>query len=142
MKLFKASCHCKKIAFEVGLDLSRGIHKCNCTYCYKTKYQKVFTKIEDLRLKTSEASLTNYQAAPSTWPQGTIFHYFCDTCGVQVFSKGFLEMGEEPFTGWFYAVNLATIDAIDPEEIIAAPVVYEDGLNDNQLHPPAETRHL
>lgn len=142
MKTYQASCHCKRIKFEAKLDVSQGIHKCNCTYCYKTKYLKVFTKVDNLRLISGEQDMSNYHASPSSWPEGHIHHYFCKNCGVQVFSKGFLEMNKEPFTGWFYAVNLATVDNIEPEEIIQAPVIYEDGLHDNQLNPPKETRHL
>ncbi|KYG60563.1 aldehyde-activating protein [Bdellovibrio bacteriovorus] len=143
LKAYHGSCHCKRVQFDVNLDVSRGIHKCNCTYCVKTKYQKVFTKADQLTLKTGEDSLTNYHASPSGWPEGHIHHYFCKNCGVQVYSKGYLEMPEHDiFNGWFYAVNLATIDNVTPEEIISAPVIYEDGINDNQLNPPKETRHL
>ncbi len=142
MKTYHASCHCKKIKFDVSLDVSAGIHKCNCTYCFKTKYQKVFSKDTDLKLLAGEKDLTVYHAARSSWPEGTIHHYFCKNCGVQVYSRGFLEMGKEPFTGWFFAVNLATFDNITPAEIIAAPVIFEDGLHDDQLNPPSETRHL
>lgn len=96
----------------------------------------------EMHLIAGEAHMKDYIARPSNWPEGHIHHYFCDHCGVQVFSKGFLEMNHEIFNGWFYAVNLATFDNITPEEIIAAPIIYEDGLNNNQLQPPKETRHL
>ena len=140
MNDYTGSCHCKDITFSVRMDLTEGIHKCNCTYCFKTKYQKVFTKAENLVVTSGEPR--NYNAKDSSWPEGTIFHYFCGNCGVQVFSKGFLEMDIEPFTGWFYAVNLAAIDNITPAEIIAAPVIFEDGLHDKQMEAPVETRHL
>lgn len=142
MKKYLASCHCKKVQFEAQWDNTRGIHKCNCTYCFKTKYQKVFVKDHELTLRTGEDSLTNYHAHPSTWPEGHIHHYFCKHCGVQVYSKGFLEMDHEIFNGWFFAVNLATFDNITPEEIISSPVIYENGIEDDQLNPPKETRHL
>lgn len=140
MKSYSGSCHCKNIQFTVKMDLAKGIHKCNCTYCFKTKYQKVFTKAENLSVTQGE--LKDYKAQDSSWPEGTIHHNFCGNCGVQVFSRGFLEMGMEPFNGWFYAVNLASIDTVTPEEIISAPVIFEDGLHDKQLEAPAETRHL
>lgn len=140
MKEYQGSCHCRNITFSVRMDVSKGIHKCNCTYCYKTKYQKVFTKAENLTLKSG--ILKDYKAAKSSWPEGTIFHYFCENCGVQVFSKGFLEMDHDIFDGWFYAVNLAAIDDVTPEEILAAPVIFEDGLHDKQMEEPSETSHL
>ena len=142
MKTYHGSCHCKAIKYEVTLDISEGIHKCNCTYCYKTKYQKVFAKFENLKVTSGKELLSDYRGPDSAWPKDHIHHHFCTTCGVQLFSKGFLEMGKEPFTGWFYAVNIATLDDMTPQEIIAAPVIYEDGLHDKQLEVPQETRHL
>jgi len=44
--------------------------------------------------------------------------------------------------GDFVSINLACLDDLDPAELIAAPVTYRDGRNDNWWHPPAETRHL
>lgn len=123
-------------------DHTQGIHKCNCTYCVKTKYQKIFVKDVDHKLKSGEADLKNYHAHPSSWPEGHINHYFCNECGVQVYSKGFLEMDHEIFNGWFFAVNLATFDNITPQEIIESPVIFENGIEDDQMNPPKETRHL
>lgn len=142
MKLYHGSCHCQEVKFEVELDLTQGIHKCNCTYCYKTKYLKVFSKADKLKLLTDPNRLRDYKATPSSWPEGHIHHYFCNRCGVQLFSKAYLELDMEPFNGWFYAVNLATIDDTTPEEIIQAPIIFEDGLHDRQLETPTETRHL
>lgn len=141
-KKYHGSCHCQVVKFDVSLDFSKGIHKCNCTYCYKTKYLKVFTKAENLKITQGEDTLRNYHALTSTWPDGNIHHYFCTNCGVQMFSKGFLEMDHEIFNGWFYAVNAAVLDNVSPQEIINAPVIYEDGLHDKQLEAPKETRHL
>ena len=140
LKKYEGSCHCRKVKFEVKLDLSQGIRKCNCTYCYKTKYQKVFAKEPDLSIKSGEDHLTDYRAPDSSWPPGAIHHFFCRVCGIQVFSKGYLEV--DPFNGWFYAVNVASLDSCSPEEIIQSPVIYEDGLHDRQMETPEETRHL
>ena len=142
MKTYHGSCHCKKVQYEVVLDLSQGIRKCNCTYCFKTKYQKVFTDDRSLKITAGESELADYRAPNSSWAPDTIHHFFCKTCGVQTFSRGFLEMDLEPFKGWFYALNLATLDDISPEEILNAPVIFEDGLTDNQMQAPKETRHL
>lgn len=106
MKLYHGSCHCQEVKFEVELDLTQGIHKCNCTYCYKTKYLKVFSKADKLKLLTDPNRLRDYKATPSSWPEGHIHHYFCDRCGVQLFSKAYLELDMEPFNGWFMPLIL------------------------------------
>lgn len=140
MKIYHGSCHCQKVKFQVKLNISQGIRKCNCTFCYKTKYQKTFAAFDDLKITDGAGNLADYRGIDSTWPPDAIHHYFCKICGVQPFSKGYLDM--EPFNGWFYAVNIATLDDMTAEEIISAPVIYEDGLHDKQLETPAETRHL
>jgi hypothetical protein len=55
--------------------------------------------------------------------------YICPTCGVQPFSRGYLEeaMGEN-----FWAVNVACPDDASEEELATAPVIYEDGMRDRQ----------
>ena len=67
-------------------------------------------------------------------------HYFCGRCAVRCFSKGYLDM--EPFSGWFHAVNVATLDDATDAELAAAPIQYEDGRNNNWNHEPGETRYL
>ena len=48
-----------------------------------------------------------------------------------------------PATGRrYYNVNLACLEGIDIDELMAAPVTHEDGRNDRWEATPAETRHL
>jgi hypothetical protein len=42
----------------------------------------------------------------------------------------------------YYNVNIACLDGVDIDELMAAPVTYRDGRNDDWGSPPAETRHL
>ena len=44
--------------------------------------------------------------------------------------------------GTFYAVNIACLDDATPNELAAAPVIYEDGGSDDRGQPPAVTHHL
>ncbi len=139
-RLYSGSCHCGTVRFTAWLDLAEGIRKCNCTFCTKTRMWKAFSYGDGLTVVSGQNNLSDYRAASSSWPEGTIHHWFCKTCGVRCFSKGYLEMA--PFNGWFHAVNLNTLDDLTPEEIIAAPVIFEDGRNDRHSETPAETRHL
>ena len=65
-----------------------------------------------------------------------IHHRFCKRCGLRPFSHG------EPGGKTFYAVNLACLDNVTPDELIQAPVAFVDGLHDDFKSPPKETRHL
>jgi hypothetical protein len=42
----------------------------------------------------------------------------------------------------YYSINVACLDGLDIDELMAAPVDYCDGLNDNWGETPAEIRHL
>ena len=135
-KTFHGSCHCGAVAFEVDLDLAAGIHKCNCTFCRKTGYQKVFAAGDALTITKGRPA--EYLPSPSHWPPGDIHHYYCIDCGVHPFSQGKLDqMG-----GVFWAANVACFDDVSEAELAAAPLVYEDGLHDRQQETPAVTSYL
>lgn len=139
-KTYTGACHCGAVRFEVPLDLEQGIRKCNCTYCFKTGYRKVFAFGDRLRVLSGEEAIGHYAADPSSWPKGEIDHSFCTRCGTQLFSRGYLEM--EPFNGWFHAVNASVLEGVSPEAFDALPVIFEDGLHDRQQEPPVHTRYL
>ncbi|UYQ72190.1 GFA family protein [Pelagibacterium flavum] len=139
-KTHSGSCHCGAVRFTAPLDLDEGIRKCNCTYCFKTGYRKAFVYGDSVVVTGGQAHIGHYAADPSSWPEGTIDHMFCTKCGTQVFSRGYLEF--EPFNGWFHAVNVSTLDDVTPEELDAAPIVYEDGLHDQQMQAPSVTGYL
>ena len=64
---------------------------------------------------------------------------FCTHCGVIPY--GYVDKSEwNPAAYW--SVNVACLDDLDPAELVAAPVQYYDGRNDNWGNAPAETRHL
>ena len=139
-KRHHGSCHCGAVHFEATLDLDEGIRKCNCSYCFKTGYRKVFAYGDNLVVTRGLAQIAHYAADPSSWPTGEIDHCFCKHCGTQLYSRGKLEMA--PFNGWFHAVNASVLDDVTPEELDRAPIIYEDGLHDRQQQAPALTGYL
>ena len=130
-KTYQGSCNCKRVRFELTVDLSQGTFKCNCTRCMKGRLWAVSVKPDAVRLLSGEGELTRY--AP-----GTIEGLFCRHCGVGLGGRGDLPQAG----GAFFAVNLGTLDDLPPEELAAAPVSYLDGRNDRWDRTPAFIGHL
>ena len=135
---YNGSCHCKALRFRADIDLSKGIRRCNCSFCLKTGYKKALIPFEALRLTAGEDELKDYRPQPSQWPAGDVNHYHCGRCGTHVFSRGYLEqMG-----GNFWAVNVSCLDDATEQELASAPIIYEDGKHDRQDREPAIKAHL
>jgi len=131
-KTYKGSCHCGRVRFEADLDLSAPTFRCNCTYCTKARNWFATTDPDGFRLLAGESDLADYQ-----FGQKRIHHQFCRHCGVRPFGRVAAE-GMAPFV----AVALASLEDVDPGQLVAAPITYFDGRNDNFESAPAETRHL
>jgi hypothetical protein len=132
MKTYHGSCHCGSVQFEADIDLAAGTIKCNCTVCTKMRFWAAQIPSSALRLLAGADSLREYR-----YGTRRDAHYFCAACGVNTFSTG-----ATAALGPFHAVVLACLDDASLDELLAAPVRYLDGRNDNWTTPPAETRHL
>ena len=134
-KTYHGSCHCKAVTFEVELDLEQGTGKCNCTYCWKVRNWSAQVVPTEFRLLTGSGALGDYNKS-GEW--GEVHHRFCTRCGVTTHGHGRIDaMGGE-----FAAVHLSTLDDLPVAELLGAPLNYGDGLHDNWMNPPEETRHL
>jgi len=132
VKTYQGSCHCGGIRFEADIDLGNGTIKCNCTICTKMRFWAVQVPSGRFRLCSGEENLREYR-----YHTRRDAHYFCGTCGINVFSTG-----ESAALGAFHAIAVVCLDDVTAEELLAVPVRYLDGRNDNWLTPPLETRHL
>ena len=80
--IFKGSCHCGRIAFEVDGELGQ-VMDCNCSHCSRKGYLLWFVPREKLRLVTPESNLATY-----TFNKHVIKHHFCANCGCAPFGFG------------------------------------------------------
>jgi hypothetical protein len=132
-RTYTGSCHCGAVRFEADIDFANGTSKCNCSMCTKTRNWSVMLRPADFRLLTEESALSDYQFGTNSnhWP-------FCRTCGVRAFGRGYVEQ----IGGHYVSVKIASLDDAPLDEILAAPVRYCDGRNNNWMEQPVETRHL
>ena len=127
------SCHCGAFTFEADIDLAQGSGRCNCTFCTKTRAWKSFVKLAAFRVSKGADTMGSYHKHPDA-----PLKHFCATCGVYTHETGHADYMGGDFVGIF----LSSLDDVEPAELIAAPVRYSDGRNNNWGNPPAETRHL
>ena len=133
LKTYKGGCHCGAVKFEADIDLAQGTNKCNCTICTKTRNWNVILKPAAFRLLSGEGDLSDYQFGTKSG-----HHLFCKHCGVRSFERGYVEQ----IGGDYISIKVASLDGVDPKELIDAPVKYANGRDNKWWEPPAETRHL
>ncbi len=133
-KTYAGNCHCGAVRFEVDLDLAAGTVKCNCGFCTKVRLWSAPVRPEAFRLVQGEAVLTDFRGG-----NAVAHHFFCSRCGVHPFER----IDAPNMTGAPYVnVNVACLEELDVDALLAAPVTYCDGRNDDWGSRPAEVRHL
>ncbi|WMT89753.1 GFA family protein [Pelagibacterium sp. H642] len=130
LRTYHGSSQCGSVRFEAHIDLSQGTGKCNCTSCRKRRWWSATIKPEAFRALEGEDTLV-----PNRGGTGL----FCPGCGLTPFAR---VAAAEWNNGAEVQINVACLDDATPEDLIAAPVTYFDGLNDNWWNVPAEVRHL
>ncbi|MCY0989898.1 GFA family protein [Nannocystis sp. ILAH1] len=133
-RTYHGSCVCRRVRFEADIDLSQGTGKCNCTSCWKRRWWSVKVRPADFRALGGEEELSKYRPGAASGHGG-----HCKHCGVTPY--GFVDAAEWN-DGEYVSVNVACLDDLEPADLLAAPILFMDGRNDDWWHPPAETRHL
>ncbi len=134
-KTYRGSCHCGRVRYEADIDLAKdGTTKCNCTICTKARWWGTTIPQRAFRLLAGEDALSTYNFRPGA----TLLHHFCRLCGVRVMITGYVE----ELGGDIVTLQVATLDDVEPAELLEAPISYLDGKNDAWWNPPAEFRHL
>jgi len=121
-RTYTGSGHCGAVCFEADIDLSAGTNKCNCSICTKARNWNAIVKPDAFRLLAGEDAMSDYQ-----FRRKGMHHFFCQHCGVRSFAQGHAkELG-----GAYVAVQVATLDNVDPQDLISAPMRYADGHNND-----------
>lgn len=111
--IYKGSCHCGKIAFEVDGELT-GAMACNCSICSRKGALMWFVPRDQLRALTPEENLGTY-----IFNQHVIKHHFCPTCGIHPYGEGV-----DPKGNRMAAVNIRCLEDLD---LASVPVTNFDG---------------
>jgi hypothetical protein len=119
-------CHCGAVRFQVDIDLTKGVGRCNCSICTKVGVTGGIVKPAAFTLVSGQASLSEY-----VWGAKISTRRFCKHCGVHVYGEGHLEA----IGGDYVSVNLNCLDDVDPN---ALAVVYWDGRHDNWQAGPRD----
>jgi len=133
LKTYHGSCHCGAVRYEADIDLALGAGRCNCTFCTKARAWKAFVQPASFRLLAGADKAKGYRKHPQA-----SLKYFCVECGMRTH-----ELGSADYMGGdFVGIFVSTLDDAPPQDLIAAPIRYADGRNNNWQNSPDEIRHL
>ncbi len=78
--IYRGSCHCGAIRFEVEAPETVEVENCNCSICTKSGFLHLIVPLNRFRLFAGADRLTTY-----TFNTGVAKHTFCSTCGIKPF---------------------------------------------------------
>jgi hypothetical protein len=104
--IYKGSCHCGQVAFEVDGELEQAMD-CNCSICSRKGALLWFVPRDSLHLLTPDAELSTY-----SFGKHAIKHQFCPTCGIHPFGEGM-----DPAGNRIAAINVRCLDGLDLETL-------------------------
>ena len=74
--IYKGSCHCQAISFEVEAPEAVEVIECNCSICQKSGFVHLIVPLEKFKLLKGEDNLSSYR-----FNTKVANHTFCKTCG-------------------------------------------------------------
>jgi hypothetical protein len=78
--IYKGSCHCGAVQFEVEADATVTSQDCNCSICSKSGYLHLIVPKSKFKLLQGDDNISTY-----TFDTGEAKHKFCKTCGIKSF---------------------------------------------------------
>lgn len=78
--IYRGSCHCRAVTFEVDAPESLEVERCNCSVCTKSGFLHLIVPLRRFRLLTGREALTAYR-----FNTGVASHTFCKICGIKPF---------------------------------------------------------
>lgn len=125
LALYRGTCHCGAVRFEVELDLAQPSYRCNCSICRRTRFWAAVARPAQFRLLTGQDALTEYR-----FHTRHNQHFFCRHCGVRAFG-----IGNDTPVGPMVGVNLGCLEDLTDEALARIPVTRVDGLHDLPTPP-------
>lgn len=133
---YTGSCHCQAVRYEAEFDLDAGTNRCNCSLCSKARAWFLFVQGNNFRLLAGEGDLSAYEWIPPGRTESGLTYRFCSKCGIRLFATGELaQLG-----GRFYAIHVPTLNNLDREQLVRAPLNFIDNAHDRMNQAPADTR--
>ncbi len=78
--IYKGSCHCGAITFEVEAPKHLEANDCNCSICSKAGFLHLIVPLSKFKLLSGADNIETY-----TFNTGIAKHTFCKTCGIKPF---------------------------------------------------------
>lgn len=78
--IYKGSCHCGAVTFEVDAPDAVEVERCNCSICKKSGFLHLIVPKSKFKLLHGAGSLSTY-----TFNSGVAKHTFCKECGIKPF---------------------------------------------------------
>lgn len=78
--LYRGSCHCGRVRFEVEAPEDIVAQDCNCSICSKAGFLHLIVPKARFRITAGEEQLSRY-----SFGTGVARHLFCRICGVKPF---------------------------------------------------------